>query len=382
MPTNRAGRFTPQPGGYSAFIPNPLPPQPPLRADSKLRELLSLADRAMGRLDGSIQTLPAPDLFVYMYIRKEAVLSSQIEGTQSSLDDLLEAEAKVFNPERPNDTSEVINHLAAIKHSLNRLKDLPISVRLIREAHDILLSGVRGAKKQPGQLRTMQNWIGPKGCTGPGEATFVPPPPAQVPNALADLEQFLHSNNPMEMLLKIGLAHAQFETIHPFLDGNGRIGRLLITLLLCKERVLLKPVLYISHYLKEHHVEYYDRLQAVRDEGDWEGWLKFFLTAVAEVAAEATATARRIVDLRELHRGRIIQTFGRTTANGLNMLEALYSRPIVTVKGIAEVLDVDYSVANPLMKRFCQQGIVHQITGPKRNRRYRYSDYVAIFTER
>ena len=229
-PSARAGHYQRQPNGYRAFIPSPLPPDPPVQLKGELQRLLSRADRALGRLDGSVLTLPNPDLFVFMYVRKEAVLSSQIEGTQSSLQDLLAAEADLFGPtERPHDVDELVNHVQAMNHGLHRLAELPVSVRLIREIHGVLLQGVRGSRLQPGELRRSQNWIGPAGCTL-AEATFVSPPPEKVAEALGELELFLHKQDDLPILVKIGLAHVQFESIHPFLDGNGRIGRLLITL--------------------------------------------------------------------------------------------------------------------------------------------------------
>jgi Fic family protein len=244
-----------------------LPPDPPVRLDGELRVLLSRADRALGRLDGSVVTLPNPDLFVFMYVRKEAVLSSQIEGTQSSLQDLLAAEAELFEAvDIPRDVDEVINYVAAMNHGLERLMELPVSVRLIREIHERLLRGVRGAQRAPGELRRTQNWIGPAGSPL-ADAVFVPPPPESVPQALGELEMFLHTSGDLPILVKIALAHAQFETIHPFLDGNGRVGRLLITFLLTESRVLSKPVLYLSHYLRQNRQEYYERQQAVRDGG-------------------------------------------------------------------------------------------------------------------
>jgi Fic family protein len=279
----RSGRYQPQPGGHQASIPAKLPPVPPIQIAGDLQTKLSRADLALGRLDGSIQTLPNPDLFVFMYVRKEAVLSSQIEGTQSSLQDLLSAEAQIFAPERPRDVDEVVNYVRAMNRGLERLRDLPVSVRLIREIHQVLLTEVRGSQRAPGELRRVQNWIGPEGCNL-SEATFVPPPPGIIPELLGDLENFLHRPADLPLLIKIGLAHAQFETIHPFLDGNGRIGRLLITFLLCESGVLQKPVLYLSHYFRRHRQTYYDLLQATRDRGAYEDWLEFFLTGVAEVS--------------------------------------------------------------------------------------------------
>ena len=241
--------------------------------------LLSQADRALGRLDGSIQTLPNPDLFVFMYIRKEAVLSSQIEGTQSSLQDLLAAEAKIFSLNQPKDVDEVLNYVNAMNRGLERLDELPVSTRLIREIHEALLQGVRGSRLSPGKLRTSQNWIGPAGCTLT-DATFIPPPHYEIPQKLAELETFLHTDTMLPLLIKIGLVHAQFETIHPFLDGNSRVGRLLITLLLCERKILQKPVLYLSWFFKRHHQQYYEKLQSVRDAGEWEQWLVFFYVAL------------------------------------------------------------------------------------------------------
>ena len=267
--SDRAGTYVRQLTGYSAFQPVDLPPNPPLQWDDELHTLLSRADRALGRLDGSIQTLPDPDLFVFMYVRKEAVLSSQIEGTQSSLNDVLEAEAAIQDATRPSDVREVLNYVDAMNHGLDRLKTLPLSVRLIREIHERLLHNVRGNQANPGEIRTSQNWIGPSGCNL-HEAIFVPPPPQDVPEHLSRLEKFLHGDDNIPPLIKIGLAHSQFETIHPFLDGNGRVGRLLITFFLCHQTILTRPVLYISYYFKRHRQKYYELLQAVRDQGAWE----------------------------------------------------------------------------------------------------------------
>jgi Fic family protein len=378
--SNRAGRYVSQPRGYRAFIPAPLPPDPPIRLNMELQTLLSQADRALGRLDGSTQTLPDPDLFVLMYVRKEAVLSSQIEGTQSSLDDVLEAEAQVFSATRPRDVDEVLNYAHAMNYGLERLQTLPVSVRLIREIHERLLRDVRGNERQPGEVRRTQNWIGPAGCTL-NEATFVPPPPHEVPESLAQWERFLHADDAIPYLLKVGLAHAQFETIHPFLDGNGRVGRLLITFLLCERGLLQQPVLYLSHYFKLHRQAYYEQLQAVRDRGDWESWLAFFLRGMAEVSEEATRTARRIVDLREAHRALIVEQFGRVTANGLKVLESLYSHPIINVKMIVELTGNSYQTANNLMQKFVRHGLLTEMTGQQRNRLFRYDAYIRLFTE-
>nr|VFJ63401.1 MAG: Fic family protein [Candidatus Kentron sp. FW] len=378
--STRAGRYINQVGGYKAFIPATLPPDPPVKLEGRLQDLLSRADRALGRLDGSIQTLPNSDLFVAMYIRKEAVLSSQIEGTQSSLQDVLAAEARMYSPDRPGDVDEVFNYVRAMNYGLERLHDLPVSVRLIREIHTELLTGVRGQHLTPGELRVSQNWIGSAGCTLI-EATFVPPPPHEVPKALGNLEQFLHGDTPLPLLIKIGLAHAQFETIHPFLDGNGRVGRLLITFLLCEKEVLLKPVLYLSHFFKHHRQQYYERLQAVRNRGAWEEWIVFFLESVFEVSQQATDTARQILTLREQHRQVITDRFGRVSGNGHRILEHLYRFPIISVSEIKESTHVSYPTANNLVAKLIECGILHELTNQKRNRRFIYRDYIRLFQD-
>ena len=377
---HRAGRYVLQPTGYRAFIPAPLPPDPPIRMEGELHSLLSQADRALGRLDGSIQTLPNPDLFVFMYVRKEAVLSSQIEGTQSSLQDLLAAEAQMFAPDAPKDVDEVVNYVSAMNYGLERLGELPLSVRLLMEIHGHLLHGVRGARLTPGELRRSQNWIGPGGCTLTG-ATFVPPPPHEVPAALGALENFLHADSELPPLVQIGLAHAQIETIHPFLDGNGRIGRLLITFLLCQREILLKPVLYLSHFFKQHRAEYYERLQAIRERGRWEEWLAFFLRGVTSVSREATETARRILALREDHREKVTAHLGRAAASGHRVLETLYRRPILSVADAQKLTGTTYTSANNLVARLAGLGILQEATGYKRNRVFRYAPYIDLFGE-
>lgn len=380
-PTGRAGRYQRQASGYRAFIPAPLPPDPPVRVEGRLQSLLSQADRALGRLDGSIQTLPNPDLFVFMYVRKEAVLSSQIEGTQSSLQDVLAAEASLTGPGAPpKDVDEVLNYVAAMNHGLARLAELPVSVRLISEIHEKLMAGVRGGALTPGELRLSQNWIGPRGSTL-ASAIYVPPPAHEVPQALGDLERFLHAEDDVPPLIKIGLAHAQFETIHPFLDGNGRVGRLLITFFLCEREVLAKPVLYLSHFFKRNREEYYARLQSVRDDGAWESWLAYFLGGVSEVAEEATETARRILLLREEHRTAITAKLGRAAGNGHRVLESLFDRPIVSVADVQQLIGGAYVTANNVVNRLTDLGILAEVTGYARNRRFRYEPYVRLFTD-
>lgn len=376
--SNRSGRYVQQPTGYRAFVPNPLPPDPPLDITPAVRALLSNADLALGRLDGAIQILPDPDLFVFMYVRKEAVLSSQIEGTQSSLQNLLEAEARIFTPDLPRDVGEVVNYVTAMNYGLDRLAELPVSVRLIREIHERLMTGVRGSHLIPGEVRTSQNWIGASGAPL-SDAIYVPPPPALVPEALSDLERFLHLTDDIPLLIRIGLAHAQFETIHPFLDGNGRVGRLLITFLLCERRILSKPVLYFSWYLKRHRTLYYERLQSIRDHGDWESWIEFFLTGVTEASHEASQTANAIFRLREQHRTLVTDRFGRSAAAAYRALDLLYQRPIVSVDEIATACGLTYAAANTLVSRMTDVGILVEITGNSRNRRFQYTPYVELF---
>lgn len=355
-------------------------PDPPVRMTGELQTLLSEAALALGRLDGSIQTLPNPDLFVAMYVRKEAVLSSQIEGTQSSLQEVLAAEARIFSANRPSDVREVINYVNAMNYGLERLESLPISVRLIKEIHERLLRDVRGARLQPGELRTSQNWIGPAGCTL-NEAIFVPPPPFEVPRFLGELETFLHRKDNILILVRVGLVHTHFETIHPFLDGNGRVGRLLITFLLTHHGLLQKPVLYLSHFFKKHKSEYYERLQSVRETGDWEGWLAFFLRGVVEVSEGAAKTARRIIALREKHRTAVTEHLGRAAGNGHRILESLYRHPFLSVAGAQEIIGTTYAAANNLVSLLAKIGILKEVTGQKRNRIFYYKPYINIFTE-
>jgi Fic family protein len=377
---SRAGQYVEQIEGYKAFIPTPLPPVPEIVMDQEMWNLLSQADRALGRLDGATDALPNPDLFVFMYVRKEAVLSSQIEGTQASLIDVLEFESQALEPDNPQEVAEVVNYISAINYGLERLKNLPVSLRLIREIHQELMKGVRGAERNPGEFRRSQNWIGAGGCSL-AEATYIPPPPHEMLQSLDNLEKFLHSPQPMPTLIKVGLAHAQFETVHPFLDGNGRTGRLLITFLLCEQNILQRPLLYISYYFKKYRAEYYDRLQAVRDSGNWEEWLKFFLRGVYEVAQEATATARKIVNLKEEHRQLVLNAMGRRSGNAIALLESLYFRPIFTVEHAEAITNLSYPNANTLVKDLSDIGLLQEITGQKRNRAFSYAPYLAVFQD-
>src|SRR5580700_3697986 len=377
----RSGHFVKQGTGYSAFVPAVLPPVPPIKADAELTRLLSDADWSLGRLDGIATVLPNPDLFVSMYVRQEAVLSSQIEGTQSTLEDVLQFEIDSKGQDFPKDIHEVVNYVAAMDHGLDRLKTLPLSLRLIREIHAKLLTGVRGSNRTPGEFRTSQNWIGPNGCTL-ADATFIPPPVPEMLTALDSLEKFLHDDS-LPLLIQCGLAHAQFETIHPFLDGNGRVGRLLIAFLLCQKRALERPLLYLSHYLKQHRAEYYDRLTAIRNDGDWEGWLKFFLRGVHQVGQEAADTARNILRIREEHRQLLNQKLSKdklaATPYDFVFLEYLFQQPIVTVRLAEQHLNCAFVTANKVVERFVNLGLLEEMTGFQRNRRFRYAPYLALF---
>ena len=376
----RAGRYVKQTGGYSAFIPATLPPHPPVRFSEEILMHLSAADQALARLDGAASTLPDPDFFVFTYVRKEAVLSSQIEGTQSSLRDVLAAEAEVLTANLPRDVGEVINYITAINHGLASRDRLPVSVRLIKEIHQKLLQGTRGRDLIPGELRKKQNWLGHSGCAL-HEARFVPPPPQAVPEALSQLEKFIHNPGNLPKLVWIGLVHAQFETIHPFLDGNGRVGRLLIILLLCEQKMLARPILYLSHYFKRHRAEYYEKLQSVRDEGTWEDWLAFFLQGVAVVSKEAFDTGKKLLAMRDEHRDLIDRSFGRVAGNGRRVLEKLYAHPMVRVKHLQNWLGTTYPVANNLVTRLVDCGILTELTGQSRHRVFSYQSYLDLFRD-
>lgn len=375
---DRAGRFVAQPEGYSAFIPKPLPPDPPLALDASLLSLLEEAVGELGRLDGVAKVIPDPDFFVSMYVRREAVLSSQIEGTQSTLEDLLELELEQERSDPLSDVYELVNYVRAMNFGLERIATLPLSLRLIREIHRELLRDGRGSKATPGEFRRSQNWIGPSGASLK-QATFVPPPVAEMKQALHDFEGFLHADNSYPTLIEVGLAHAQFETIHPFLDGNGRVGRLLNIFLLVHRGVLRQPLLYLSYFFKLHRTEYYDRLMAVRLAGDWEGWIRFFLRGAHQTAREATETAERLFELRESHRGLVLEN--NLGQNGLKLLSNLFQRPLVNIKLVATLLDSTFPTASRLVSAFEELGILVEITGQKRSRMFRYEPYLDLFAD-
>mgnify|MGYP003663903393 CR=1 FL=1 len=361
-----------------AFIPPALPPEPMVKMD-KLYGPLERANRALGRLDGIVSILPDTPLFLYMYIRKEALLSSQIEGTQSSLSDLLLFE----NEEAPgvpiDDVVEVSNYVAAMNHGLERIRGgFPISLRLMREIHEILLAKGRGATKQPGEFRHSQNWIG---GTRPGNALFVPPPPESVLDLMSDLEAFIHTDTPaVPMLVKAGLIHVQFETIHPFLDGNGRLGRLLITLLLCDKGILKEPILYLSLYFKTHRRYYYDLLQRVREDGDWEAWIEFFLDGITETSLQAADAAKQILSLFEEDRAKI-ESLGRPAASALRVHQLLQQKPIIAIPDAARETGMSAPTVAKSIQHLRDLGLLREITGKQRGRMFVYSDYLGILSQ-
>lgn len=358
-----------------AFVPPPLPPAPPVDMMERLT-LYDSARGALGQLDGVVTILPSTPLFLSMYISKEALLSSQIEGTQSSLSDLLLFE----NDETPlvslDDVAEVSNYVAAMEHGLRRLREgFPLSLRLLREMHGILLKSGRGAGKQPGDFRRSQNWIG---GTRPGNALFVPPPPDELGSCLDSFEKFLHVEDPaLPPLVKAALAHVQFETIHPFLDGNGRLGRLLITLMLCEAGVLREPTLYLSLYLKSRRAEYYRLLQEVRENGAWEAWIDFFFTGVRETAGQAADTAREIMALFDKDRD-AIKTLGRSGAAAFRVQEFLQRRPMMTIQAASRELSLSVPTIGKAVEHLIDLGIVREMTGKRRNRLFSYSKYLSL----
>lgn len=358
---------------YKAFVPNFLPFE--IKSDDELQSLLSKADLALGRLDGIAETLPDVDFFILMYIRKEATLSSQVEGTQATFADVLKAEAKVEGLEIHKDVDEILNYIKAMNYGLDRLKSFPLSLRLIKEIHKMLLEGVRGEGREPGEFRKSQNWIG---GTTIQRASFVPAPPQEIINLLDNFEKFLHNKSPLPILLKTGLLHAQFENIHPFLDGNGRIGRLLITLYLCQQKTLDKPLLYLSDFFKEYRQEYYDRLSAFHEKDDIEGWLKFFLEGVARTAEQAIETSKKILKLRRGDLNKIL-SLGRSAPKATLVFNSLFHAPLATIKDIEKITGLKNPNALALVNKLVKLEILKEVTGRKRNKVFAYQQYIKLF---
>ena len=362
-----------------AFIPSPLPPVPALALDGPLQRSLETATLALGRLDGVSTLLPDKEVFLYSFVRKEALLSSQIEGTQSTLSDLLLFELDESPGVPLDDVAEVSSYVAALEHGLGRLRGgFPLSNRLIREIHGVLLSRGRGAGKAPGEFRRSQNWIG---GARPGAAVFVPPPHTAVPDCMAALERFLHAEDDgLPVLVRAGLAHVQFETIHPFLDGNGRVGRLLITLLLCHAGVLRDPLLYLSLYLKQRRGVYYELLDQVRRTGDWEAWIAFFLDGVREAAEAAVSTSSRLLERLASDRA-AVERRGRRAGSALRVHDALSARPILSLRAICARTGLSFPASSSAMRLLVDLGIAREITGRPRNRLFVYDRYLAILNE-
>ena len=378
MTKGRAGQFITQLSGYETFIPTPLPPYPPFKYDDQLQFLLSEAERALARLDGVSSVLPNPDAFIATFTKKEALLSSQIEGTQASLEGVLAFEAGLKPKEDIHEIKKVINYEKALNHGIDRLRknDFPMSLRLVKEIHNILLKGARGTSRKLVVFRRSQNWIGPPGVTI-NDAIFIPPPPNQVGELVSNLIIFMHRTDSVPPLVKIGLIHAQFETIHPFLDGNGRIGRLLITFYLYWKGILTRPLLYLSYYLKKHRDKYYDYLMKIRLEGDWENWLKFFLQGVAEISSETASSANEIIGLKDTLSNELLRKkIGG--AQAVRLLDMLFEKPLISVSDIVMQLKISRQAATQLVSKFSELNILNEVSGKKRYRKYIFADYVKI----
>jgi Fic family protein len=383
MGNDRAGTYINQLQGdlsYKAFIPKSLPPNPQILLSPELTRVLSEADRSIGRLDGVIKSIPNPELFVMMYIKKEAVLSSQIEGTQTSLSDILDKEEVFLSAKKNDDVVATLNYIDAMNYGLERIKEFPLSLRLIREIHQRLLTNVRGHAKEPGEFRRNQNWVGPPGCTLK-EATYVPPPAHEMNQALDDFEKYLHIEKIYPVLIECGLIHAQFETIHPFSDGNGRIGRLLITFLLCINEVIDRPLLYLSYYFKKNKQEYYNRLMSVRNDGDWEGWLKFFLKGIAETSQNVVELSSKILELKKNKEELVRKSMRKSSLKVIELLDKLYVHPVITVTSASELCDISYNAAKSIIKTFEGLNILEEKSGRKRDRKYYFREYIDMLNE-
>lgn len=374
----RSGIQITQPTGYKAFIPNPLPPDPPIRVEGEIQHLLTNANIAIGKMGTMGYLAPNLEHIIAMYVRKEALLSSQIEGTQASLEDIFEYENQI-PVKNINDVKEVVNYIKALTHGMKRLAEFPMSIRLIKEIHEILLEGARGKEKTPGEFRKSQNWIGSPGSTL-ATASFVPPPPKEAMDAMGKLELFLHKDSELPLLINCALMHYQFETIHPFLDGNGRLGRLLITFYLYWKGTLQYPLLYLSYYLKIHRQEYYDRLNLVRERGDYEQWIIFFLKGIIWTCESALQTIKNLLQLQEDHKKRLISK-KLSTPYAIALLDYLFEKPHLTINDVADHLKISYQGAKALVDLFVTAEILKEITGKRRDKRYSYWEYLAFLSE-
>lgn len=372
----RSGKYVKQLSGeaqYKSFIPSELPFK--LTLNDSLQDLLSKADLALGRLDGIGELLPDVDFFILMYVRKEATLSSQIEGTQATFSDLLKAESKLENAEIHNDVDEIQNYIESVNYGLKRLNTFPLSLHLIKEIHEKLLKGVRGENKTPGEFRRSQNWVGGSSIN---YATFIPPPVAEMNQSLHNLEKFIYDKSPLPILIKTGIIHSQFETIHPFLDGNGRIGRLLITFYLCQKGILKKPMLYLSEYFKKNRQSYYERLNDVREKDDIEGWLRFFLEGVRVTSDNAVETVRRINEMRNSDLEKVIKK-GVSKEKSIILFNHLYRSPYVNIKSVEKLTASKNPTAIGIVNNFVDLDILKEVTGKKRNKVFVYDRYLKMF---
>ncbi len=373
---NRAGHLKTNLSGemaYQSFVPKPLPPSPPIEMTEDMLDLLIKANSQLAVLESVATRIPNVDLFVSMYVRKEALMSSQIEGTQATLEDVLDP---MIEGNTNRNVADVVNYIKATEFAIKRLKELPLCNRLIKETHAVLMEGVRGQEKSPGEFRYSQNWIGGQGSTL-RNARYIPPSPDDMTEAMSDLEKYINADDKMDALIRAALIHYQFETIHPFLDGNGRVGRLLITLFLMEKKVLTTPALYISYFLKKNRVEYYDRMTEVRSKGNYEQWVKFFLQALMESAEDATST---IDELTALHNknAAVITGMGRAAKNATMVFDYLEKNPIIEIGKTAEALGITFNTASGAVKRLANAGILKQTTNASRNRTFAYEDYLAI----
>ncbi|PXX73717.1 Fic family protein [Dielma fastidiosa] len=373
---NRAGHLITNLFGeaaYKSFVPNPLPPTPPIQLSNDLINLLVKANSQLAVLENIATHIPNVQLFVSMYVRKEALMSSQIEGTQATLEDILDP---LLEENTNRNVADVVNYIKATEFAINRLKELPLCNRLIRETHAVLMSGVRGQEKSPGEFRTSQNWIGGQGSSL-NNARYIPPSPSDMNEAMSDLEKYIHSEDQLDPLIRAALIHYQFETIHPFLDGNGRVGRLIITLFLMGQKILSTPALYISYFLKKNRIEYYDRMTEVRTKGDYEQWIKFFLQALIESAEDAITTIEELTALHDMNIA-LISKMGRISKNALLVFRYLETNPIIDIRKTAEALDIAFNTTSSVITRLKELGILVQTSTGSRNRTFSYEAYLNI----
>lgn len=366
--TNLSGEMA-----YQSFVPSPLPPTPPIEISEDILEQLIKANSQLAILESVATRIPDVDLFVSMYVRKEALMSSQIEGTQATLEDVLDP---LIEDNTNRNVADVVNYIKATEYAIRRLHELPLCNRLLKETHAILMEGVRGQEKNPGEFRCSQNWIGGKGSTL-RNAKYIPPSPDDMTEAMSDLEKYINADDRLDGLIRAALIHYQFETIHPFLDGNGRIGRLLITLFLMEKKILTTPALYISYFLKKNRVEYYDRMTEVRNKGNYEQWVKFFLQALAESAKDAIAAIDELTALHDKNVG-LVAGMGRASKNAMLVFRYLEANPIIEIGKTAEALGITFGTASNVVERLSSAGILEQTTTGRRNRTFAYKDYLAI----